>query len=182
MLSRRRECLVAIATSATALVLPVVSNQLSAMAAEPVRLQLPPIVTIRLVAKGETYSGVRLVTVGPSEVVFSKGGERRARLAEVASITFQGPVKYKENRNPEMRGEPLKDCLPQPEVLLASAALAIQSEGSTLALRPDGLQDVVRKNLRQVGGLRTLVVDSMRFAPGGLVSLAYKACAPGGSR
>jgi hypothetical protein len=81
-----------------------------------------------------------------------------------------------------MRGEPLKDCLPQPEVRLTSAALAIQSEGSTLALRPEGLQDVVRKNLRQVGGLRTLVVNSMRFAPGGLVNLAYKACAPGGSR
>lgn len=103
-------------------------------------------------------------------------------LAQVASITFQGAVKPREDRNPEMRGEPLKDCLPQPEVRLASAALAIQSDGSTLALKPDALQDLVRKDLRQVGSLRTLVVDSMRFAPGGLVNLAYKACAPGGSR
>jgi hypothetical protein len=151
------------------------------MAAEPVRLQLPPIVTIRK-ADGASFSGVRLVTVGPMEVIYRKGGERRVPMVEVASITFQGAVRPREDRNPEMRGEPLKDCLPQPEVRLASAALAIQSEGSTLALRPDRLQDVVRKNLRQVGGLRTLVVDSMRFAPGGLVNLAYKACAPGVSR
>lgn len=152
------------------------------MAAEPVRLQLPPIVTIRRLAPGGLYSGVRLVAVGPTDVVFTKGGVRTVPLAQVASITFQGPVVYTENRNPEMRGEPLKDCLPQPEVRLAYGALAIQSDGSSLALRPDGLQDVVRKSLRQVGGLRTLVVDSMRFAPGGLVNLAYKACAPGGSR
>jgi len=152
------------------------------VAAEPVRLQLPPIVTIRRLAGGGTLSGVKLVSVSPTEVVFWKGGERREPLAQVASITFQGPVKYKENRNPEMRGEPLTDCLPQPEVRLASAALAIQSEGSTLALKPDALQDLVRKDLRQVGNLRTLVVDSLRFAPGGLVNLVYKACAPGRSR
>ncbi len=151
------------------------------MAAEPVRLQLPPVVTI-LKADGDSFSGVRLVTVGPTNVVFSKGGDRTVPLAQVASITFQGAVKPREDRNPEMRGEPLKDCLPQPEVRLASAALAIQSEGSTLALKPDALQDLVRKDLRQVGRLRTLVVNSMRFAPGGLVNLAYKACAPGGSR
>ncbi|WP_094510957.1 hypothetical protein [Synechococcus sp. MW101C3] len=152
------------------------------MAAEPVRLQLPPIVTIRGLAKGGSYSGVRLIAVGPTDVVFTKGGVRTVPLAQVASITFQGAVKPREDRNPEMRGEPLKDCLPQPEVRLASAALAIQSDGSTLALKPDALQDLVRKDLRQVGSLRTLVVDSMRFAPGGLVNLAYKACAPGGSR
>ncbi len=153
------------------------------MAAQPLRLQLPPNVTIRM-AKGDTVSGVRLAAVSPTEVFYRKGGPklRKVLLLQVASITFQGEVRYTENRNPEMRGEPLKDCIPQPEVQLASAALAIQSEGSTLALKPDGLQELVRKDLRQVGGLRTLVVDSMRFDPGGLVSLAYKACASGGSR
>lgn len=152
-----------------------------ALAAPPpgsVLLQLPAIVTIHS-TKGQTYSGVQLLEVNPSRVTYQKGGKRSLAASQVWSIGFRGKVFIGTNRLGPIRGVGPKGCPPKAdEVLVATAALAIQPGGRSLSMLPAQLPKIVSMDLQQTSQRRTLVVNELRFDPGGKVRVVFKACAP----
>ena len=157
--------------------LPPLAPATAATSSNAVQLMLPSNVTIHL-ADRKSVSGVRLAVVSPSKVAYDKGGLRSLPLEKVARIAFQGSVELKAKGNGVVRGVSLKGCGAAKEVLLATAALSIQPDGAALAVNPDLLPATVRKDLKQTSGIKTLVVESLRFDPGGKVRLLYKACSP----
>jgi hypothetical protein len=146
--------------------------------AEAVMLMLPAKATIKT-TKGQSYTGVRLSALSPSQITYEKGGKRSLAAGDVSSIAFLGKVNLKAKGSNVVRGVEPRGCTPSAEeVQVASAGLAIQANGSSLALVPAQLPESVRKDLKQTSKVLTLVVNELRFAPGGKVRVVYKACAP----
>jgi hypothetical protein len=144
----------------------------------PVVLMLPAKATIKT-TKGQSYSGVRLSGLSPSQITYERGGHRALAAADVSSIAFLGKVSLKAKGRDPVRGVEPRGCTPSAEeVQVASAALAIQGNGTSLALLPAQLPEAVRKDLLQTSQVRTLVVNELRFDPGGKVRVLFKTCAP----
>jgi hypothetical protein len=149
----------------------------AAVAKGPITLMLPSRVTISLVS-GKTISGVRLTALGPSQVSYEKGGKRSLPVREVKSIAFSGSVTLEEKLPPEVRGTKLVGCRGPLQMPLPGSALLVQSKGDALFLDPASLDTSVLRDLRQASSLNTLVVDTLRFEPDGMVQLDYKSCSP----
>jgi hypothetical protein len=167
-----------LAHASAVLMLSVFPTVAKSAAGTALKLILPSNVTIHL-ADSKSISGVRLATLSPSQVAFEKGGRRTLQLAEVARIAFQGAVELKAKGEPVFRGVSLKGCGRQREILVSTESLEIQPDGASLALNPDRLPSAVLRDLRQTIAIKTLVVESLLFDPGGKVRLLYKACSPG---
>lgn len=168
---------VVIATVDTLLGLQV-PQAVAAPAPGSVELRLPAIVTIQT-TKGDSFSGVRLSEVSPSGITYEKGGKRFLAASKVKSIAFRGKVWLGKNGLGPIRGVEPRGCPPQAtEVLVATAALAIQPDGTSLSLLPAQLPKLVKMDLQHTSQGRTLVVNELRFAPSGKVRVVYKACAP----
>ena len=150
----------------------------AAVAKGPITMVLPSRVTISLVS-GETISGVRLTDLGPSQLIYEKGGKRSLPLRQVKSISFSGSVSLEAKLPPDIRGSKLVGCRGPRQMPLPGSALLVQSKGDTLVLDPASLESSLLRDLRQASSLNTLVVDTLRFDPDGKVQLDYKSCSPG---
>lgn len=153
----------------------------SAVAGEaPVVLMLPAKATIKT-TKGQSYSGVRLSALSPSQITYERGGQRALAAGDVSSIAFLGKVSLKAKGSHVVRGVEPRGCTPSAdEVQVAASALAIQGNGTSLALLPAQLPKQVRIDLRQSSQVRTLVVNELHFDPGGKVRVVFRSCAPEG--
>ena len=146
----------------------------------PVVLMLPAKATIKT-NKGQTYSGVRLSALSPSQITYERGGQRALAAGDVSSIAFLGKVSIKAKGSDVVRGVEPSGCTPSAdEVQVAASALAIQGNGTSLALLPAQLPKQVRIDLRQSSQVRTLVVNELRFDPGGKVRVVFRSCTPEG--
>ncbi|MFM9100391.1 MAG: hypothetical protein ACKOPS_03240 [Cyanobium sp.] len=151
----------------------------SAVAGEaPVVLMLPAKATIKT-TKGQSYSGVRLSALSPSQITYERGGQRALAAGDVSSIAFLGKVSLIAKGSHVVRGVEPRGCTPSAdEVQVAASALAIQGNGTSLALLPAQLPKQVRIDLRQSSQVRTLVVNELRVDPGGKVRVVFRSCAP----
>lgn len=175
-----RLALPALITAATGLVSALEPLGLAVAGEAPVVLMLPAKATIKT-TKGQSYSGVRLSALTPSQITYERGGLRALAAGDVSSIAFLGKVSLKAKGSDVVRGMEPRGCTPSAEeVEVASAALAIQGNGTSLALLPAQLPKQVRIVLRQSSQIRTLVVDELRFDPGGKVRVVFRSCAPEG--
>lgn len=170
--------LAAVIASSGALLSAALPRAAEGAPAEAVMLLLPAKATIKT-TKGQSYTGVRLSALSPSQITYEKGGKRALAAGDVKSIAFLGKVKLKAKGSNVVRGVEPRGCPPSAEeVQVASAALAIQSDGTSLALQPAQLPKTVQMDLRHTSKVRTLVVNELRFDPGGKVRVVYRACAP----
>lgn len=149
----------------------------AAEAARAVVLMLPEKATIET-TQGQSYSPVRLSAFNGSRITYEKGGKRSLPAASVKSIAFLGNMILKAKGDIQVRGVKPRGCAPaSEEVQVAATALTIQADGTSLALLPAQLPEAVRKDLLQASQVRTLVVNELRFDPGGKVRVVFRSCA-----
>ena len=144
----------------------------------PVLLQLPANVTIWTTG-GQTHTPRRLLSVSPAGITYDQAGQRFLAASKVKSIAFSGQVLLQSNGTGPIRGVEPKGCpKTTTELLVATAAVAIQPGGRSISLLPERLTKTRYKDLSDTSVRRTLVVNELRFDPGGKVRLLVKACAP----